>query len=151
MKPYSGTYALILKAREEKRIQIGRWGSLDIQLGYYIYIGSAFGPGGVKARVSRHFRSKKPHWHIDYLSENIILQEAWLSYDELRLEHIWANSLLNNANYQAIKGFGCSDCNCYSHLFFTQKNNFEDFEKITKSENNNLQRIRRQNFDAERK
>jgi len=43
---------------------------LDLLPGYYIYIGSAFGPGGVRARMLRHLRADKPkHWHIDYLRE----------------------------------------------------------------------------------
>lgn len=69
MKAKSGTYALILEAKNEKQVQIGHWGILDIKIGYYLYIGSAFGPGGIKSRVSRHFKQKKPHWHIDYLAE----------------------------------------------------------------------------------
>ena len=37
--------------------------------GDYVYAGSAFGPGGTRARVSRHLRTdKKPHWYIDRLS-----------------------------------------------------------------------------------
>ncbi len=133
MKAQSGTYAVILGAKEQKQIQIGRLRLLDIKIGYYIYIGSAFGPGGIKARVSRHFRKKKAHWHIDYLTESIKLQAAWLSYNGDRLEHIWANLLENNNDYSSIKGFGCSDCKCYSHLFYTKtKPSFKEFAKITK-------------------
>jgi Uri superfamily endonuclease len=64
----AGTYALILRSHSKATTQVGRWGRINLETGYYIYIGSAFGPGGVRARVSRHFRKeKRKHWHIDYL------------------------------------------------------------------------------------
>ena len=140
----SGTYALVLESKEEKDIKFGRKGLLKSKIAYYIYIGSAFGPGGIKARVSRHFRPKKPHWHIDYLTQNIDLQEAWLSYNENRLEHIWANKLLNNTNYNPIKAFGCSDCRCYSHLFYIKSPSFKDFQNITQQ---NLHKFNQQDTE----
>ncbi|MFQ5579314.1 MAG: DUF123 domain-containing protein [Nitrospiria bacterium] len=54
MKSEPGTYALILQSRSEARGQVGRLGQINLKPGYYIYVGSAFGPGGVQARVSRH-------------------------------------------------------------------------------------------------
>ncbi|NIP37734.1 MAG: GIY-YIG nuclease family protein, partial [Candidatus Dadabacteria bacterium] len=70
MNSESGTYTLIYRNRSKTRVQVGRLGKIYIQPGYYIYVGSAFGPGGVRARVSRHFRkTKRSHWHIDYLRE----------------------------------------------------------------------------------
>ena len=53
-----GTYALILRASTAQTIQIGRLGDLVMQPGYYIYVGSAFGPGGLAARVGRHLRQE---------------------------------------------------------------------------------------------
>jgi Uri superfamily endonuclease len=101
-------------------VQIGRWREIDIQPGYYIYVGSAFGPGGVRARVSRHCRTDKPkHWHIDYLREFVILLGVWVSYEPERLEHQWAQALYGLEKMTPIQGFGCSDCRCYSHLFYT--------------------------------
>jgi Uri superfamily endonuclease len=60
MKSDPGTYALILQYDSKASTQIGRWRQIDLEPGYYIYIGSAFGPGGVRARVSRHCRGDKP-------------------------------------------------------------------------------------------
>ena len=38
--------------------------------GSFAYCGSARGPGGIRARVRRHMRDgKRPHWHIDHLTE----------------------------------------------------------------------------------
>ena len=99
---------------------IGRWREIEILPGYYIYVGSAFGPGGVQARVSRQLRADKPrHWHIDYLREFATPVEAWLSYETEQLEHGWAQTFYDIPEMTPIQGFGCSDCKCYAHLFHT--------------------------------
>jgi Uri superfamily endonuclease len=118
LKSQPGTYALILKSRSKAKAQVGRWGQLDLIQGYYIYVGSAFGPGGVRARVSRHCRKTKvKHWHIDYLREFLRPVGAWYSHDTEQLEHHWAQVLSDMGSMSSVQGFGCSDCECYSHLF----------------------------------
>jgi Uri superfamily endonuclease len=120
LKPDPGTYALILRSQSTKAIQVGRWGQLDLQPGYYLYVGSSFGSGGVRARVSRHLRrEKRKHWHIDYLREHVTPEEVWISYAANRLEHKWAGILFELPEMLPVQDFGCSDCGCYSHLFFT--------------------------------
>ena len=120
MKPDPGTYALILQSRSNETIRVGRWGQLELKPGYYLYVGSAFGPGGVRARISRHLRANKPkHWHIDYLREFVTPLCAWVNYEAKRLEHQWAQHFYEMSEVAAIQGFGCSDCKCYSHLFHT--------------------------------
>lgn len=120
MKSQPGTYALILQTKLTASLQIGRWRQIDIEPGYYIYVGSAFGPGGVRARVARHCRTDKPkRWHIDYLREFVTPLAAWISYEPEKLEHGWAQVLYNKNETSPILGFGCSDCSCYSHLFYT--------------------------------
>lgn len=118
----AGTYALILYTHAPARIRVGRRGDLDLQPGYYIYTGSAFGPGGIKARVLRHFRSaKSTHWHIDYLTGAVPPAAAFITYNSKPLEHHWAHQLCNSRDCTPIKGFGCSDCRCTSHLFYSIK------------------------------
>jgi len=120
MKPQPGSYALVLRSHTRARTQIGRWGHLNIKPGFYIYVGSAFGPGGVLARVLRHCReSKSRHWHIDYFREFVTPILAWYSYDPVRLEHRWAETMAGITDTTPIKGFGCSDCKCRTHLFHT--------------------------------
>ena len=122
MRSESGTYALVLQSRLETTIQIGRWRQIDIKRGYYVYVGSAFGPGGVRSRVTRHFRSDKPlRWHIDYLREILTPLVAWYSHHPDRLEHRWAQVFCDMGDMAPVKGFGCSDCNCHSHLFQTSE------------------------------
>ena len=115
-----GTYALILRSWRRQRLKVGRWREIGVEPGYYIYIGSAFGPGGVQARLNRHCRETKTnHWHIDYLREISSPVGAWMSYEPIRLEHRWARRLVDVEGVRTIPGFGCSDCKCHTHLFIT--------------------------------
>lgn len=87
--------------------------------GFYLYVGSAFGPGGVLSRVSRHCRQHKvKRWHVDYLRAHTRLGTAWYALGNERLEHQWASLLDAIETTRAIEGFGSSDCRCFSHLFF---------------------------------
>ena len=63
-----GVYTLLIKIGEKIEADVGALGRVKLDEGYYLYVGSALGPGGLKARISRHFRkSKKLKWHIDFL------------------------------------------------------------------------------------
>lgn len=120
LKTEPGTYALIFRSESTESIQVGRQGQSTLQPGYYIYVGSAFGPGGVQARVSRHLRTdKRKHWHIDFLRDYVSPVEVWISYKAEHLEHEWAGFLFEMPGSIPVQGFGSSDCKCYSHLFFT--------------------------------
>ena len=119
MKNLPGTYALILACSSDLLIKIGKLGQVLVQPGSYIYAGSAFGPGGIKARIAHHKRiAVHPHWHIDYLSAYLQLNEIWYTYDSGHHEHLWASVLgcLKGASIP-IAGFGASDCRCISHLY----------------------------------
>jgi Uri superfamily endonuclease len=118
MQARPGTYALILASSSDRWIEIGKLGKFLIRPGCYVYAGSAFGPGGLKARIAHHVRiSQRPHWHIDYLRSILPLDEVWYSYDTEQHEHQWADtfSRLKGATLP-IAGFGASDCGCKSHL-----------------------------------
>ncbi|MEW8259618.1 MAG: DUF123 domain-containing protein, partial [Candidatus Thiodiazotropha taylori] len=68
-----------------QQIQVGRLGLCDFTRGWYLYVGSAFGPGGVAARCAHHRRiSPRPRWHIDYLRAVTNLRQIWYSNDPLR-------------------------------------------------------------------
>ncbi len=119
MKSEPGTYALILRCPSEESIEVGRLGSVKFDKGYYAYVGSAFGPGGVAARVKRHCRNDKPvRWHIDYLRKAMTVIEVWFTYAPEHWEHPWARALSDSQQSSAsVSGFGSSDCDCESHLF----------------------------------
>jgi Uri superfamily endonuclease len=115
-----GTYALILESAGYARVPVGRLGPLDLPPGVYAYVGSALGPGGLRARIARHLDPTRPrHWHIDYLKRATRVAEVWYVVDPVRREHAWASAFgsLSNALIP-MKGFGSSDCSCPAHLFY---------------------------------
>ena len=66
----AGTYVLMLGLPRLATIGVGRLGHFQFPVGWYAYAGSAHGPGGLAARISRHLRVPKPlHWHVDYLRQ----------------------------------------------------------------------------------
>lgn len=136
MRSDTGTYVVVYACDVNARLQVGRWSEIELQPGYYLYVGSAFGPGGVRARVQRHCRKeKKLHWHIDYLSAQLSPLEAWLCYQDERLEHRWAQALSEMKAMSPVEGFGCTDCDCRSHLFTTQERpDIEEFSKLARGE-----------------
>lgn len=115
-----GTYAVILKSGSLREVSIGKLGLLTVQPGYYVYVGSAFGPGGLRARLRHHLRrSSKPHWHIDYLKEFLDIVEICFIPGMQRHEHRWAAILQwRTAAVMPFPRFGSSDCQCRTHLFF---------------------------------
>ncbi len=117
-----GTYALMLQSHASVSLRVGALGNITIYPGYYIYVGSAFGPGGLRARISRHIkRSKKLHWHIDYLRQHTTLQEVWFDSYPARQEHRWAEALESSGRMRIpFPRFGASDCSCESHLFYSE-------------------------------
>jgi Uri superfamily endonuclease len=126
---------LILEASQAARISVGRLGELHIEPGWYAYVGSAFGPGGVAARCGHHREiARRPHWHIDYLRAVCELREIWFSHDPQRREHAWAELLQGSrGSRQPFAGFGATDCDCGSHLFrFTTPPSFPGFKRRLK-------------------
>lgn len=118
-----GTYVLILRLLRDHRIQVGKLGSFEFRLGFYAYVGSAFGPGGLAGRLKHHMTpAVRPHWHIDYLRKVAVLKQVWLSESEARREHDWAvlAQKLPGAT-PSVRGFGSSDCRCETHLFYFGK------------------------------
>ena len=93
---------------------------MRLQSGFYVYVGSALGPGGICARVNHHLRnSPRPHWHIDYLRPHANVEEVWLCHGRKRREHSWARLLSSMPGVSVpMLGFGSSDCACEAHLFF---------------------------------
>ena len=117
-----GTYLLHFYSDRPASITVGRLGSLALTTGYYFYVGSAFGPGGLRARLRHHYSiSQKPHWHLDYIRPSLKLQQVWYSHDAVRYEHEWATILHEVSGLQIpLVGLGASDCRCCSHFFYTR-------------------------------
>lgn len=86
--------------------------------GWYVYAGSACGPGGIRARLARHFRpDKRAHWHIDQLTGSTRVR-VWASVlPDLHECDLVANLEATGNFHAACAGFGSSDCRqCAAHL-----------------------------------
>jgi Uri superfamily endonuclease len=114
-----GTYALVLRTTATAVVAIGRRHALPLAPGWMVYAGSAFGPGGVAARVAHHRRrTDRPHWHIDALRRWATLDAVWFSHDPLRRECRWAAVLAEDLGGRPPPfRFGASDCRCPAHLY----------------------------------
>ena len=96
-----GTYVLIASVPQMKRLQIGRLGEFDVVPGFYAYVGSAFGAGGLCARIGHHLESTAaPHWHIDYLLQVAQPVEVWYTTADQKLEHRWADLLDKTSQFR---------------------------------------------------
>ena len=112
-----GVYTVIAELPITASLHIGRRNISFFKSGFYAYVGSAL--NGLEKRLERHLRSqKKFHWHIDYLLESAIVREI-----------VWATTTVNaecsialclSGELPAVPGFGCSDCRCRSHLFYSR-------------------------------
>jgi Uri superfamily endonuclease len=93
-------------------------GIFTFPAGRYIYTGSAM--NGLIGRLRRHLKKrKKLYWHIDYLLRHAKIETIFVLETGERVE-CQLNSLtlsLPNAKV-VVKGFGCSDCRCPSHLVY---------------------------------
>lgn len=120
-----GTYVLIASVPQMKRIGIGQLGEFDIVPGFYAYVGSAFGAGGLCARIGHHLESTaSPHWHIDYLLQVAEPVEVWYATASQKLEYHWADLLKQAPQFRIpIPRFGSSDHHRSrsSHLFYSKR------------------------------
>lgn len=117
-----GVYVLKLQIDKDKVIRVGRLGDIQFKRGYYAYIGSALGTGGFK-RVIRHFnvaagKNMTRKWHIDYLLPHSEVVSAVLIPTDVSIECSVAEAI--GEFCVGIPGFGCSDCSCAAHLFFSE-------------------------------
>lgn len=110
-----GTYVLFVKVPSFLTI-ITRSKRFRLSKGYYAYVGSALGRGGLYARLYRYACGpRKPFWHIDYLIINGALVIGFAVFKDHSEEEL-AQELSNRFSY--IEGFGCGDDLINeSHLF----------------------------------
>ncbi len=115
-----GTYTLVIELQKRATIGVGALGDVRFDPGWYAYVGSARGSGGFK-RVKRHQQlaagaRDTRHWHVDYLlghpDTRVDAVERTPSVDgECRLAGV--------LDGDPVPEFGCSDCGCHSHLFYS--------------------------------
>lgn len=112
-----GAYVLGLRLGEEVPVALTRPAPGSLMPGWYLYMGSARGSGGIRARVKRHFRQgKKLHWHIDRLTAVSAEMAALAVAGGYECDLV--GKLLDHPRFEvAVAGFGNTDCRlCESHL-----------------------------------
>lgn len=127
-----GCYCLIINLENKTEIRIGKkLGKLKFDKGYYIYVGSAM--NSLENRLNRHLmKTKKLHWHIDYLLKEAEITE--IIYNENKKVECELSQYLSTKTGE-VKDFGCSDCDCKSHLYYFKNRNeaIEHVENAYKS------------------
>ncbi len=115
-----GTYVLIIENHADIEVEIGKIGRIEFKKGFYAYVGSAL--SGLERRIERHLRNpgdnKRLHWHIDYflMGPTVEVKEVVFAAEmDARKECEIASKI----DSEYIENFGCSDCSCKSHLFFS--------------------------------
>lgn len=115
-----GCYCLIINLENSSKIKIGKLGKIDFEKGNYVYVGSAM--NYLESRIRRHLRSeKKLHWHIDYLLKKAEVSDVIYNESTKKVECELSQYISSNAN--GITDFGCSDCECESHLYYFKNRN----------------------------
>lgn len=116
--PGPGTYALLLEPARPGEVKIGARGALELEPGRYVYVGSAFGPGGLAARIGRHLEHPATrHWHIDHLLDAVEIVEVRYTRDPEKREEEWARFFRSAPGARVpMRGFGAGDCGCEGHL-----------------------------------
>ena len=112
-----GGYLLLVRLPTALPLEVPRLPAATLPAGWYVYAGSARGPGGIRARAGRHLRrGKRPHWHIDYLIE--ASTASWAFAVPHGQECALVRGLLARPAFDtALAGFGSSDCRrCANHL-----------------------------------
>lgn len=112
-----GAYLCLMRLPREVSIEVGGLGAVRFRGGWHVYVGSAM--AGLDARLARHARlTKKPKWHIDYLRAQAAEVLALPVRSSTRLECPMAQALADVLE-RGPAGFGCSDCACPSHLYYS--------------------------------
>lgn len=109
-----GAYVVAIAIAAPLAIRLGAAASPLLRPGRYLYCGSAYGPGGLQARLARHFRKDKSiRWHVDQLTTAGEVKGAWaiaLGNECVLVERLGFLPV-------PIEGFGATDCaHCRSHL-----------------------------------
>ncbi|WP_448589565.1 GIY-YIG nuclease family protein [Thermodesulfobium sp.] len=113
------SYVIILFLEKNRILNIGKLGKIFFKSGFYVYCGSA--KKNIKQRIKRHAKAfKRHHWHVDYLRQYCKFIDSFIA-DGTKTE-CEISKKLKDISENSILGFGCSDCNCISHLYYFNTN-----------------------------
>jgi Uri superfamily endonuclease len=111
-----GVYVLIIQVDKKVDVNVGALGKLTFEKGLYAYIGSA--QTNLEQRIKRHLaKEKRLFWHIDYLLNDSAARIVKVLYKQADKTEECNIAKAISEKGKPIDYFGCSDCNCKSHLF----------------------------------
>jgi Uri superfamily endonuclease len=113
----AGAYALLLVLGRPCAFETRLLGPVVLAPGRYLYAGSAWGPGGIRARVARHARAdKRARWHIDHLTRRARFLGAFAVPGGRECDLVARLLPLPGVDVP-VRGLGSSDCSiCPAHL-----------------------------------
>ncbi len=121
-----GTYVVLLHAPAAGVMRLGRHGTFRLPAGHLLYVGTAFGAGGVLSRTDRHVLGTGPRlWQLDDLRGFAAPVARWWTHHPSPLEHAWARAAADLPGCLGVApGAGGTDCHstgdrrvCPAHLF----------------------------------
>ncbi len=112
-----GAYAFTVALPAPLLLNIPRFAGTILPAGSYVYVGSARGGGGLRARLQRHLRRSKPlHWHIDRLTVTGAVQQIIAVPQGHECALMQRLQSLPGVTVP-LAGFGASDCRaCEAHM-----------------------------------
>lgn len=122
LSPVPGAYGLLIRLPRRFRGPVGTLGVVTLHRGRYLYLGSAYGPGGLAARLRRHLRAdKRLHWHVDHLTVAGRIERVFVLPGGRECDLV-ERALGLPAIHVPVAGFGSSDCRrCSAHLLALPK------------------------------
>ena len=111
-----GAYVLLIRLDTALELDMPAFTGVTLAPGTYAYCGSAYGPGGLAARIARHMRPDKAmHWHIDRLTAAGRIAAVGVASGGRECDLV--EMLLARGAAVPLPGFGSSDCRrCAAHL-----------------------------------
>ncbi len=112
-----GAYVLLIELGAPLALEVASLPRAVLPAGRYAYCGSAYGPGGLKARIGRHLRADKVlRWHVDRLTAAGRIVDVRAVPDGRECDLL--DRLLEAPGASVpVPGFGSSDCRrCPAHL-----------------------------------
>lgn len=121
-----GVYILLIHVKSDVLIKVGSIGEIYFYKGFYAYVGSA--QRYLNKRLARHLKKfKRNFWHIDYLLSNESVSPVifFVKMNAAKAEECSVAKKIGEIGFP-VKNFGCSDCDCSSHLFKINVSLFEN-------------------------
>jgi Uri superfamily endonuclease len=107
---------LIIQVDKTVDVNVGALGKLTFEKGLYAYVGSA--QANLEQRIKRHLaKEKQLFWHIDYLLNDNAARIVKVLYKQADKTEECDIAKAIGEKGEPVDSFGCSDCNCKSHLF----------------------------------